>query len=91
MDKASSAFAFVKSNPNCILNAEFGITSDPATHRHIDIGALSVFNFHTLKRLGARTTNCNERIELSALEMLCLRHLDDLEHYNLIINSGFKA
>ena len=27
MDKASSAFAFVKSNPNCILNAEFGITS----------------------------------------------------------------
>lgn len=91
LKKAFAAFEFVKSNPNCILNAELGILSDSSTHHNIDLGAVSVFNFRTLKRLGNRNSGCSERIELTALEMLCLRYSDDLEHYNLIINSGFKV
>lgn len=91
LGKVLTAFEFVKKNNNCILNGEVGIFPDLVGHRNIDIGAISVFNFHTLKKLGSRDANCNERITLTALEMLCLRYPDDLEHYNLIINSGFKV
>lgn len=91
LKKTFSAYEFVKKNPNCIINAELGIISDSAIHQNIDLGAVSVFNFNTLQRLGTRNTSCKERIELTTLEMLCLRYLDDLEHYNLIINSGFKV
>lgn len=91
LNKVFTAFEFVKKNTNCILNAELGIFSDSVGHHNIDLGAVSVFNFSTLKKLGFRHTNCNEGIALTALEMLCLRYSDDLDHYNLIINSGFKV
>lgn len=91
LKKVFTAFEFVKENTNCILNGEFGIFLDLVGYRNIDIGAVSVFNFHTLKTLGSRDSNCNERIALTALEMLCLRCSDDLDHYNLIINSGFEV
>ena len=90
LEKVFAAFEFVKKNTNCILNAEFGTVSYSIGRQNVDVGAVSVFNFNTLKKLGSRSSKCNEFISMTALEMLCLRYSDDLEHYDLIINSGYK-
>lgn len=90
MEKAFNAFKFVKANPNCIVNGKFVVPAEENRKLYVDLGALSVFTSKTLAEVQGRNTSCKEIIQLSTLEIMCLRTSDDWAHYTLIVNSGFK-
>lgn len=90
LEKLMNAYDFVKENNDCILNAKVGVFSGDIKSQFVDLGAVSVFTYKTLKKHGTRNSPCERDIELTALEMLCLRTSGDLELYDLIINSGLR-
>jgi hypothetical protein len=90
LEKMIDAYEFVKKNNDCIINSKVGVFSKGVENLSVDLGAVSVFTHATLKKNGTRNSLCEEDIELTALEMLCLRTSGDLELFNLIVNSGFR-